>query len=288
MQVEWYRSFTEAAKSKSLSKAAEKLNLTQPAISKHIRQLEMTYDVELFRRSHSGVDLTDAGLYFLDKIIPVVQALEVIEAEMRQFSNETSYTLGSLPSVATHILPERLRGYHASGKTITVKIRETSIMLRNELQDGYLDAALMDAELLGGRLWSRELFTENYVTVLPEGHMFLGRNELSVIELKDEPFVFTTNCDSLASFRQIAENNGFIPNIKMETDNNDFLLNIVAVGTGITILPEMFRAKAEQLGLHTVPVVEPEMRRTIVLAARTMEIGSKLYKLLGAADGPSI
>lgn len=283
MQVEWYWSFTEAAKWRSLSKAADKLSLTQPAISKHIRQLETAYGVELFHRSAAGVDLTEAGRRFLERIMPVVQSLETIEAEMRQYAAEPSYTLGSLPYV-TQVLPGLLRGYHASGYPITVKVRQDSVKLREELQEGVFEAALIDATYVGGQLWSKELFTEACIAVLPKGHTLRGRNALNPVELKDESFLSVTKCDIHTQFITVAEKYGYRPDIKLEVDI-DFLLNVVAAGTGITVLPESFRAQAELLGLHTVPI--PELRRTIVLAARTADIGSKLYRLLGVKHIPS-
>ncbi|WP_052487246.1 LysR family transcriptional regulator [Gordoniibacillus kamchatkensis] len=285
MQVEWYRSFTEAAKWKSLSKAADKLSMTQPAVSKHIRQLEAAYGVELFRRTTAGVDLTEAGRRFLERIMPVVQTIESIEAEMRQYAAEPGYTLGSLPSVATQVLPGRLRDYHAAGYPITVKIRQTSAELLEELREGAFDAALIDSAYTGRPLWSRELFTEAYIAILPEGHTLRGRNAVSVADLKREPFVFTTHCDTHSRFVTIAEKYGFRPDVKLEVDDNDFLLGVVAVGTGITILPQLFGAQAERLGLHTVPIAEPGLRRTIALAARTAETGAKLYRLLAPGVG---
>ncbi|WP_248923887.1 LysR family transcriptional regulator [Paenibacillus hamazuiensis] len=287
MQVEWYRSFTEAAKWRSLSKAADKLRLTQPAVSKHIRQLETAYGVELFRRTAAGVDLTEAGKLFLERIMPVVQSLDTIELEMRQYAAEPGYTLGSLPSVATQVLLGRLQEYHAAGNPITIKVRQRSAELREELQEGAFDAALMDAACAGGRLWIRELFTEAYLAVIPEGHKLQGRTALSLTELKDEPFVLTTLCDTHTRFSTLAEKHGYRPDIKLEVDSSDFLLGVVAGGTGITVLPELFRAQAERLGLHTIPIAEPELRRTIVLAARTADTGTKLFRLLRLGHVPS-
>lgn len=285
MQVEWYRSFTEAAKWKSLSKAADKLSMTQPAISKHIRQLETAYGVELFRRTATGVELTEAGRRFLERIVPVVQSIDSIEAEMRQYTAQPGYTIGSLPSIATQVLPGRLRDYHAAGYPITVKVKQTSGELLKELQDGAVDAVLMDSAYAGGPLWSRELFTESYIVILPKGHPLQGRSALSSLELKQEHFVFTTHCDTHARFIKIAERYGYRPDVKLDVDSNDFLLGVVKVGTGITVMPELFGAQAEGLGLHTVPVAESELGRTIVLAARTAETGSKLYRLLNVGTG---
>lgn len=280
MQVEWYRSFTEAAKWRSLSKAADKLNLTQPALSKHIRHLETAYGVELFRRGATGVELTEAGKLFLARITPIVDALASIEAELRPYAEQPGYVLGSLPSVAAHVLPARLREHHDAGYPITVHVRPTSGELLEGLHDGSFDAVLVDGGYADNRLWIRELFSEAYIAVLPAGHKLHNRTTLTVADLADEPFVFIACCDTRERFTTIAEQCGYRPDVKLEVSSNDYLLGIVAIGTGITVLPELFHTQAERLGLHTIPLAERHLRRTIALAARNANTGAKLYRML--------
>ncbi|SFJ83640.1 DNA-binding transcriptional regulator, LysR family [Paenibacillus sp. UNC496MF] len=288
MQVEWFRSFTEAAKWKSLSKAADRLSLTQPAISKQIRQLEATYGIELFRRSAAGVDLTEAGRHFLERIMPVVASLDTIEAGMRRFKAEPGYTLGCLPSVVTRLHPGRLRDYRDAGHPVTIKVRQTSAALRDELQEGAFDAALLDAAFAGDRMWSKTLFTEGYVAVLPEDHPFRGRTSLRLEELRKERFVFASpQCEIHDRVKTLAESYGYSPDVELEVDGNkEFLFN-VAVGAGITVLPEMLAAEAKQMNLQAVPLAEPGLRRTVALAARTADVGAKLFRLLDAEPVPS-
>ncbi|WP_219836175.1 LysR family transcriptional regulator [Paenibacillus sp. R14(2021)] len=281
MQVEWFRSFTEAAKWKSFSKAADRLNLTQPAISKQIRQLEAVYGVELFQRSASGVELTKAGRQFMAQIIPVVTSLENIEVYMRQYKSEPGYKLGCLPSLAAQFLLDRLRVYRASNNRVMVKVRQTSIELLDGLQESSFDAALMDADFVGAPMWSKTLFTEGYIAVLQGDHPLRERTSLRLEELKDERFVFATSkCEIHDRVRSLVSSSRNLPDVQLEFEGNkEFLLN-VAVGAGITVLPGLLRAEAELMGLHAVPLAEPELYRTIVLAARTADIGSKLYRRL--------
>ncbi|MBO7745044.1 LysR family transcriptional regulator [Paenibacillus sp. MWE-103] len=288
MQVEWFRSFTEAAKWKSLSKAADRLSLTQPAISKQIRQLEATYGIELFRRSAAGVDLTEAGRHFLERIMPVVASLDTIEAVMRRFKAEPGYTLGCLPSVVARLHSGRLRDYRDAGHPVTIKVRQTSAALRDELQEGAFDAALLDAAFAGDRMWSKTLFTEGYVAVLPEDHPLRERTSLRLEELRKERFVFASpQCEIHDRVKTLTESYGYSPDVQLEVDGNkEFLFN-VAVGAGITVLPEMLAAEAKQMNLQAVPLAEPGLRRTVALAARTADVGAKLFRLLDAEPVPS-
>ena len=98
---------------------------------------------------------------------------------------------------------------------------------------------------------------------------------------RDEHFVIATQkCEAHAKFSALAEKYGYSPDVKLEVDESvEFLFN-VAMGTGITVMPELLRAEAMLLGLHAVPIAEPELRRTIVLAARSADVGARLYRQL--------
>ncbi|WP_165452340.1 LysR family transcriptional regulator [Paenibacillus thalictri] len=281
MQVDWYRSFTEAVKWKSLSKAAVKLNLTQPAVSKHIRSLEEAFGVELFRRGASGVELTEAGMRFLQRIAPVVAEIESIKTEMREFAERPNYILGSLPSVAAHVLPGKLRELHDARYPLAVSVRPTSGELLEGVLNGAFDAALID-EPAAGRLWSRELFTEHFVAIFPEGHRFSGCEELSIAELAEESFVFTGFCNIRERVTEAAGKYGYKPAVKLEVDSYDYLLGMITVGNDITVLPELFRKQAKRLGLKSALIKECGLRRTISLVARTAETGSKMFRLLNS------
>ncbi len=82
MNLDWLQSFAEAAKQKSFSKAANVNNISQPALSKHIQNLENNLDVRLFHRTPTGITLTEAGQYFYNRIIPVITELTTIRTDL--------------------------------------------------------------------------------------------------------------------------------------------------------------------------------------------------------------
>lgn len=104
MNLEWLHSFAEAAKLKSFSKAAQALNLTQPALSKHIRNLEHALEVTLFYRTSGGIELTEAGERFYTRIVPVISDLASIRRELRQYRRNGS-SGARKPSKSGYLLP---------------------------------------------------------------------------------------------------------------------------------------------------------------------------------------
>jgi LysR family transcriptional regulator, transcription activator of glutamate synthase operon len=96
MNTEWFQSFVEAVRRKSLSRAAKALNLSQPALSKHIRHLEQDLDVVLFHRTSAGSELTEAGERFYNRIVPVIDELNAVRRSIicRRGSGETGFQAG--------------------------------------------------------------------------------------------------------------------------------------------------------------------------------------------------
>nr|WP_308423124.1 LysR family transcriptional regulator [Marinithermofilum abyssi] len=137
--------------------------MSQPALSKHIRNLEHDLGIVLFYRTSTGIELTEAGKRFYNRIAE----LTTIRQELRQFRRTNPIAIGSLPSLATYYLPPRIKGLSHSDRPVTLMIQNTSGELIQSLQEGRLDAVFVDATYIGESLWSCELFTESYYAVFP-------------------------------------------------------------------------------------------------------------------------
>src|SRR5699024_6300319 len=108
MNLEWLQSFYDAVEQKSFSKAARINNLSQPALSKHIKNLESTLNVQLFYRNHSGSELTEVGQYFFETITPILSDIKKIKSELHDFQNKQPLVIGSLPSLAKYYLSPKI------------------------------------------------------------------------------------------------------------------------------------------------------------------------------------
>jgi LysR family transcriptional activator of glutamate synthase operon len=108
MNLEWFHGFLEASRLKSLSKASEKLNISQPALSKQIRNLEEILGVELFKRTAVGVELTEEGTLLHKRIQPILSEMESLRKDLLNLQKVSSVRLGTLPSLATYYLPQKV------------------------------------------------------------------------------------------------------------------------------------------------------------------------------------
>lgn len=283
MNLEWLQSFAEAPKQKSFSKARKENNISQPALSKHIRNLEDDLEVVLFHRTSAGIELTKAGERFHIRILPVIAELTEIRQELRQFCRTTPIAIGSLPSLATYYLPSRIKGVRLLDRPMTLMLQNTSKELVQSLQEGRLDAAFVDTSYRNESLWNCELFMESYYVVFPLDHRFQLKKSVDLAELCEEQLiVHQAPCDSRNHIISQMELLGLKPNIISEVAFGDFIYGYVMGGMGITIVPELVAKNISHLKLSSLPIVN--FKRSVSLVAKSSKIGSQLYEFMTAVD----
>lgn len=281
MNTEWLHSFIAAANQKSFSKAAQITNLSQPALSKHIRNLENNLGIELFHRTSIGIELTEAGERFYTRITPVLAEISAIRKELQHFSQSNPIAIGALPSLATYYLPNKMQKLKLLDRPVTLMIQNTSNELLQSLEKGRLDAVFVDAKYIGESLWTWELFTEPYYAVFPVNHRFNSRTTVELAELCEEPLiVHQAPCDSRKDIVEQIQSLGYTPNIISEVNFGDFVFGAVTSGMGITIVPELMAKNISHLQLFALPIHNFGRSRTISLVTKNKELGSKYYQLI--------
>jgi LysR family transcriptional activator of glutamate synthase operon len=283
LNLEFFEGFMEAAKHKSLSKASEKLNLTHPALSKQIRKLERYYGVTLFRRSATGVELTDAGKLLYERIRPILRDLAALQADLSEYGGLSRVALGALPSAAAHYLPPLIVELEKRGITADLVVKPTSEELIELVQAGPLYAAVVDNLSSRRSLWRKPLFTEPLYAVLPPQHPYYACESIDVKTLGREPLVLhPPACSIRACVTRLLEREQAEPWVRMEVGFGDFLLGYVAAGAGITVVPKLVGDHVSHLGLRAVPIADEEAKRTVSLIARSAAVGRAVLRGFGA------
>jgi LysR family transcriptional regulator, transcription activator of glutamate synthase operon len=280
MQMDWMYAFLETAEQHSLSKASDKLNLSQAALSKQIRNLEQTLGVALFHRSAAGMSLTLAGEHFLQRIQPWLAEFQVIVRDMASFQIPECLIIGALPSLAAHYLPDKIAKMTDVEFDMDIRIYNTSPEILEALSQGQLDAALMECvKPLPKVFWSARLFDEPYYVVLPISHRLGGLSEVFLTDLVGAPFIaYPPKCDVRASvFRAFAKLQ-LEPNVVREIPFGESILGFVAAGMGLTIVPQAIATHVDPRTLRALPIRDFDLNRTVCLAARSHLHGKRLLR----------
>lgn len=182
--------FLEVARQGSVGRAADVLALTQPAVSKKLKELEEMLGVRLLERSKKGVELTQFGEVFLKYAGASVAALRegadsIAQAKQR---GKTRLSVGVLPTVATSIMPRAVKSIYGSGLGLTLSlVSGPNTQLLNQLRVGALDLVvgrLGAVELMAG-LSFQYLYSEGVAFVVRRAHPLAGERSISLAAIND-------------------------------------------------------------------------------------------------------
>ncbi|MEU8693286.1 LysR family transcriptional regulator [Streptomyces sp. NPDC048665] len=238
------RSFLAVAEEGSLTRAAERVFVSQPALTKQIRQLENQLGMRLFDRSHTGMALTDAGHELAGRTPQLLTAWDDAVRATRATGRQSTRVLrvGFVASAANEATQDVVAEFARRRPGWRAELRQASWSNPSAgLTDGEVDAALLRLPFPGqDALRVEVLFREARWVALPSGHPLAGRTEVDFRELWDEPFVAAPEQTGAWRDHWLAadEREGRPVRIGAVTEQPDDWLSAIASGYGIALAPE--------------------------------------------------
>jgi DNA-binding transcriptional LysR family regulator len=264
--------FKTVAEELHFRNAAAKLFISQPPLSRQIKELEEELGVQLFTRDNKRVALTDAGKYFKDETEAILARLEEIKGVAKQIHvNESGeFKIGYISSVYQTYLAEVLKSMHQLFPYIKTSLYEVPTITQiQELEQGKLDAGILRAPVHSEKLAIKTLFFDPFVIVIPtNGKQFNTYQEL-ILLIKNSPFIFFNA--AFASYYndkllEICERMGFKPDITHEANNVHSILQLVEAGLGVSILPASLKQQYSYLKVSFIPLENIPVNTEVVLA----------------------
>lgn len=237
------RYFVAVAEEGTLTRAAERLYVSQPALTKQIRQLETALGVRLFTRSRTGMVPTEAGRLLAERAPALLADWDRVLRGTRSADRQASRLLrvGFLASAANEATPHIIAEFTRRRPGWRVDMRQAPWSNPSAgLLDGDVDVALVRLPFPGqDALRITPLFSEPRWVALPEGHPLAGREVIAFQELWDEPFVAAAPETGAWRDEWLAagERDGRPVRIGAVTDLPDDWLSAIANGAGIALAP---------------------------------------------------
>ncbi|MBE1443689.1 cidABC operon transcriptional activator CidR [Paenibacillus sp. OAS669] len=261
MDMRHLQYFLEVAHWKSFTKAAQALYITQPTISKMIKNLEEELGVVLFDRIGRRIELTDAGAVLLTQAQHMVKSFEEMTSHLDELMKvqRGRIRIGLPPMVGSNFFPQVIGKFREQYPGITLQLFEYgSKKVEAEVGAGELDIGVI---LLPT---NEELFDfysfvkQRLMLVVHSSHPLAEKEEASLMDLKDESFLLFHE-DFALHDRIIAECErlGFFPNVVYKSSQWDFITEMAAANLGIALLPEAICRELDTRRLRTIPLTKP-------------------------------
>ena len=245
MELRQIRYALAVAKDRSFTRAAERLRVSQSAISEQVKQLEARLAFSLFRRTGRGVEVTDSGRAYLaeaQRVASDLMSLDDIARRIKRRDQET-FTLGMGSGMAPLIVPALFRETPTETRRLRLDIRTAPTrVVFTELFEERLDAAFAvnaDPDRIPAGLVSERLGEIEMVLAVPPGHRFKRlRQPIDLARVFDEPLIMS---ELGVGYGQIVadafEGLGLRPNLLSVVDNIETQLVIVRAGAGVAFVP---------------------------------------------------
>lgn len=272
MDIRQLRSFVHAVETGSLSAAALRLGVTQPALTRQIRLLEDEVGAPLLVRTGRGVRPTAAGLDVEARARRVLAEFEALNAEIRARVSEVSGTvrIAFAPSIGAALGGAVLERFLALYPAVRVEaITVLSASARDALLRGRLDLGLIfpDAQP-GPNLRVEPLWSEALSFVAPNRPPWRDRASVTLAEALAQPLILPAKAHGLrATVETAAAERGLAVKVPVELASMNLQLDLVARGMGCSVFPAAACALGVAAGaLRVMPFADAELRRRAVLA----------------------
>jgi len=269
MELRHMRYFLAVGEELNFRKAAERLNIAQPSLSVQIQDMEVEIGTPLLQRNTHRVALTPAGVEFLESCRRLLREVEDSKQKALRIARGEwgQLAIGFVPSLGYQLLPQALRAYRAKYPDVELQLTEmdTSRQIR-AIEDHRLDVGFIGLGQSSEKL--NELQTalvakERLFAVLPQNHALSTRSTqkrgVPLHSLAAERFLLA-DIQSAPLFnpwlKVLCQQAGFQPSVVQESGQPITVLNYVAAGLGITILPGQYRSLVSA-GVSFLPLVRP-------------------------------
>jgi DNA-binding transcriptional LysR family regulator len=273
MELTQLRTFREIAETLNFTRAAERLHLTQSAVSHQIKGLESEFGEPLFIRAKRGVRLSEAGKAALEHIRRI---LDETDALKDRFSDAERAPCGRVRAAAAtqafvHLFASTFESFMRAHPGVEVSFRTTSSTDQTlaDLETGAADVGFASLPVYSPSLRVAELFQDELLVVVGHGHRLAGQPAASVEDLKTERLILFERGNSIRrTTDQFFHKVGIEPRTALESNDTAFIKLMVGRGLGISLLPAWAVRDEVRWGwLAQLRLKGQRLRRTVAIVS---------------------
>lgn len=284
MELRQYRYFVALAEELHFGRAAARVSISQPALSKQIRELEREVDALLVWRTKREVRLTPAGAAFLRNSRELLNRVDHSVAEARSIGRGDlgSIEIGYMSATSARLMPRVVRAFRRRYPRVEVRLRLLIPPTHFEMiRNTQVDFGFILSPPAGEGLKVLRLVEDPLIVALPEGHKLASRSRIPLSALHEEPFVFYPRHASPETYDQtmgFLRRAGARVNVVLEAFPIYGLLAAAAAGMGVSLVPECMRdVRPKGVVYRPVAGATPKLPWSLAFAPRVQNGVQKAF-----------
>ena len=267
MEMQQVRYFVTLAQVLNFTRAAETCNVSQPALTRAIQQLEHELGGPLFHRERGNTHLSELGrmmLPYLEAIHEQTCAAKEQAKAIKKLENAT-LTIGTMCTIGPQLVADLLIRFRQANPDVEVRVIDAGAPdMIDKLVKGDLELAVVGVpDELPDSLHQLPIFEEKFVVLLPPNHRLCAKNPVRAADLHEELYVSRSNCEVFGPVSADLKQRGIRMRKVFSSPRDDWVQGMIKAGLGIGFFPEFAVTDPD---LVVRPLVEPGYTRTIYFA----------------------
>ncbi len=266
MEMQQIRYFAALAETLNFTRAAERCNVTQPALTRAIQGLEAELGGPLFHRERSKTHLSELGRMMLPYIQGIIDQASTAKDAAKAFGrlDDVHLKMGAMCTIGPAIVSTFIARFCETHPEVTVSVVDDGAKaLADRLIAGELELALLAfPDGLDVCFHGLPLFVERFVLVVHPTHRLANYESVPCRELDGEPYINRTNCEYYDWVHEQFVGQGIRTRKVFSSQRDDWVQGMIKVGMGIGYFPEYSATDAD---LVVRPLTDPEFSRTVML-----------------------
>lgn len=245
----------------NITKAAEALSMTQPAVSRAIKEMENYYGVKFFERLNQKLYQTEVGKKFYAYALHIIDSFEQMENDIRHWDDAGVIKVGTSITVGNVLLPRVLIRFRQQYPEVQVKVMiSNGENLKKALLDNEIDFALVEGNVYDENLKKEEVSSDRLTLILPPGDPRERKESLYLEELQNDSFILREKGSMGRTLvDSVFETHGMSVEASIESASTQAIIRLVHEGLGISFLPQQLVRDAVKHGIVCAKEVKDEL-----------------------------
>lgn len=278
MDLGQLRYFVKIVEHGSFTRAAKDCSVSQPALSQQIAKLERELGQPLFERQGRSIRITPAGKTLHRNAEKILQLADDVKRQITDDGESGRIALSAIPTVGPYLLPKLLRdiGDQFAGAQFSISEDVTEELLKR-CASGDIDVGLLALPAGAKYVSVQPLFEEELMLVLPKEHRLVQKPKVTVDDIRNEPFVLLNEVHCLVEhIESFCNENRFQPLATARIQQLATVINLVALGHGVSLIPDMACQSAADNGVVFRRLDIPRPKRTVAVCWNPNRYQSRL------------